>query len=373
MASNTAQQAIDGAFMEMALRIARRGVGRTAENPSVGCVIVRDGVVVARGRTAEGGRPHAEALALAQAGGLAEGATVYVTLEPCAHFGRTPPCADALVAAGVARVVVAVEDPDPRVDGGGLKTLRDAGIETVVGVARADGMEVLRGYLSRQNRGRPFVTLKLATSLDGRIATAAGASRWITGEPARARGHMMRARHDAILVGAGTARQDDPELTCRLPGLAGRSPVRVVLDGGLSLSTDSCLARTARDVPCWVIGHHAAPADRRGALEEFGVEVLSVAQNAEQRPAIDATLSALAARGINALLVEGGAAVARAFLLADMVDEIVLFRAPVAIGGDGRAAIDALSIVDLATAPRFESTRIERLGADSLETLRRGA
>lgn len=371
MASGRDVRADDRLFMALALRLARRGLGRTAENPSVGCVLVRDGEILARARTADGGRPHAEALALERAGAAARGATAYVTLEPCAHWGRTPPCANALVEAGVARVVVALEDPDPRVDGGGFAILRAAGIEVESGVEKAAAEEVLSGYLARLRTGRPSVTLKLAASLDGRIATAAGASRWITGAEARARGHLLRARHDAILIGSGTARADDPDLTCRLPGLAARSPVRIVLDGGLSLSPDSRLARTATAVPTWIVCRHDADAGRRGALEALGVTVLPVAENAEQRPAVDAALAALADRGINSVLVEGGAGIARAFLLADQIDRVALFRAPVAIGGDGRAAIDALSVVDLALAPRFESVQLERIGADTLETLRR--
>lgn len=359
--------------MAIALRLARRGLGQTAENPSVGCVIVRDGLVVARAHTQAGGRPHAEAIALERAGDAARGATAYVTLEPCAHWGQTPPCASSLIEAGIARTVVAVEDPDPRVAGGGLDLLRQAGVEVVTGVLSAPAGELLSGYLMRRRVGRPAVTLKLATSLDGRIAAAGGASRWITGAAARARGHLMRARHDAILVGSGTVAQDDPDLTCRLPGFAGRSPVRVVMDSGATLSPDRRLVRTAREVATWIVCRHGIGDERLSELTAAGVDVLPVAESAEQRPAIDATLAALAERGINSLLVEGGAAIARAFLLADLVDTIALFRAPMAIGGDGRAAIDALSIVDLATAPRFDSAGLERIGADTLETLRRRA
>jgi len=365
--------AIDRAFMAVAIRLARRGLGRTAENPSVGCVLVRDGAVLARARTADGGRPHAETRALDLAGPAARGATAYVTLEPCAHWGRTPPCAEALVAAGVSRVVVALADPDPRVDGGGLAILRGAGIEVVTGVLAEAATDALAGYLARRTLGRPRVTLKLASSLDGRIATATGASRWITGPEARARGHLMRARHDAILVGAGTVRADDPDLTCRLAGMAGRSPVRVVLDGGLSLVPHSRLTRTAKAVPTWVICREGADAARQEALQGLGVEILPVAADGDARPEVGAALAALASRGIGGLLVEGGAAVAASFLSADLVDEIALFRAPVALGGDGRAAIDGLSITDLTTAPRFRSAGIERIGADSLETLRRPA
>lgn len=371
MASDRVSSATDRAFMAVALRLARRGLGRTAENPSVGCVLVKRGEIVARARTADGGRPHAEALALERAGAAARGATAYVTLEPCAHWGQTPPCAKSLIEAGVARVVVALEDPDPRVDGGGLEMLRAAGIETSVGVERMAAAAVLAGYLRRNRTGMPSVTLKLATSLDGRIATATGASRWITGAEARARGHLMRARHDAILVGAGTARSDDPDLTCRLSGLEEQSPVRVVLDSALSLSPEAKLVRSARTVPTWVVCRHDADAGRRTVLEAEGVVALPVAETTDNRPTVESALAALGDRGINSVLVEGGAGVARAFLLADMVDTLVLFRAPVAIGGDGKPAIDGLDLVDLAAAPRFESVGIEQIGSDTLETLRR--
>lgn len=371
MATATSDDATDRRFMAVALRLARRGVGRTAENPSVGCVVVKDGEIVARARTADGGRPHAEAAALERAGERAQGATAYVTLEPCAHWGQTPPCAGSLIQAGIARVVVALKDPDPRVDGGGIAMLQQAGIEVVVGVGADAAAADLAGFLSRQSLGRPAVTLKLATSLDGRIATSIGASRWITGPEARQRGHMLRARHDAILVGSGTVAVDDPDLTCRLPGLGAASPVRIVLDSGLSVSPTSRLIASARHVPTWVICGQAPDAGRKAALEAAGATVIAVDADRDGRPGIGAALAALAARGINSVLVEGGAGVAAAFLRADSVDTIALFRAPVAIGGDGTPAIDSLKVTDLATAPRFVSTGIERFGADTLETLRR--
>jgi len=241
----TPDSAADRAFMAAALGLARRGLGRVWPNPAVGCVIVRDGLVVGRGWTAPGGRPHAEAVALERAGDLAHGATAYVTLEPCAHHGRTPPCADALVRAGVARVVTALGDPDPRTAGEGHARLRQAGIAVAEGTGADAAEEVNAGFLKRVRHGRPLVTLKLATTLDGRIATAAGESQWITGPRARQDGHRLRAAHDAIIVGSGTALADDPGLTCRLPGLEGASPVRVVFDGRLRLSPESRIARAS--------------------------------------------------------------------------------------------------------------------------------
>lgn len=356
--------------MTLALRLAGTAVGDTAENPPVGCVLVRDGRVVGRGRTAAGGRPHAEAVALAQAGAAARGATAYVTLEPCAHHGRTPPCAEALVAAGVARVVAAIRDPDPRVDGGGFAILRGAGVAVEVGTGSAVATAAAAGFLSRVGIGRPHVTLKLATSLDGRIATATGASRWITGAAARAHGHAMRARHDAILVGVGTALADDPSLTCRTPGLTARSPVRVVLDGRLRLPPESLLARTAGTVPTWAV---TLPCDHgaKTALSALGVRVIEVLPDEEGRPAVAAALTALAGLGVGRLLVEGGAAVARSFVAARLVDEIAWYRAPMLLGGDGRPAVDPLAISAPDAAPRFEREDCTVLGEDMLETYRR--
>lgn len=364
------RSAEDRRWMALALRLAATAIGDTAENPPVGCVLVRDGRVVGRGRTATGGRPHAEVVALAQAGNRARGATAYVTLEPCAHHGRTPPCAEALAAAGVTRVVVAIRDPDPRVDGGGFDILSGAGIEVAIGTGAEQAAAVASGFLFRTSRGRPRVTLKLATSLDGRIAAASGTSRWITGPAARAHAHAMRARHDAILVGIGTALADDPSLTCRSPGLEGRSPVRVVLDGRLRLPPASVLAQTARSVPTWIVTT-ASRENRAGPLAELGVEVIEAEPDEAGRPAVAAALVALAARGVGRLLVEGGAAVARSFVAADLVDELAWYRSPTLLGGDGYPAVGTLNLTTPGDAPRFERAECVELGADMLETYRR--
>src|SRR5712691_553149 len=252
------KESFDLSIMRAALALARRGLGNVWPNPAVGCVIARNSKVVGRGWTQPGGRPHAETEALARAGGAAQGATAYVTLEPCSHWGRTPPCADALIAAAVGRVVVAIEDSDPRVAGGGLARLRAAGIAVETGLGAADAAEINAGFLQRVRLGRPLVTLKLATSLDGRIATAAGESRWITGPAARDHAHLLRATHDAILVGTGTVLADDPQLTCRLPGLAGCSPVRVVLDRQLRIPPGADIIAEARQVPTWLVTLPAA-------------------------------------------------------------------------------------------------------------------
>lgn len=350
----------DAAHMRAALALARRNLGRVWPNPSVGCIVVRDGLVVGRGVTAPGGRPHGEPQALAQAGDAARGATVYVSLEPCNHHGKTPPCSEALIDAGVARIVVACEDPDPRVSGGGIRRLRDAGIQVDVGLCAGEAQAVNHGFITRILKGRPGVTLKLATSLDARVATATGHSQWITGPDSRARGHLLRANHDAILVGIGTALADDPELTCRLPGLETANPVRVVLDSHLRLPITSKLAQGATTTaPTWVVARADADALRATALETLGVRILRVAPDDTGHPPIAAILSALAGQGITRLLVEGGPTVATAFLKAGLVDQIEWFRAPMLIGGDGLPAVGALGTDALEQALRLTPTADE--------------
>ena len=344
--------------MGLALALGRRGQGRVWPNPAVGCVIVRDGRVLGRGWTAEGGRPHAETQALAQAGD-ARGATAYVTLEPCAHHGRTPPCAEALVAAGVARVVVATGDPDPRVAGRGLAILREAGIDVAVGLREAEARRDHAGFLLRVTEGRPFVTLKLAASLDGRIATASGESRWITGPEARAMVHAMRARHDAVLVGGGTARVDDPLLTVR--GMGARpQPVRVVLSRALDLPRDGQLARTAREVPLWLLhgpDAEAAPWEAVGAL---GLPCPVVSGALDLR----AALGVLAGKGITRVFCEGGGRLAAGLLGEGLADELVVFHAGVLIGAEGRPMLGALGLERLAEAPRMRLAERRDIGAD---------
>jgi diaminohydroxyphosphoribosylaminopyrimidine deaminase/5-amino-6-(5-phosphoribosylamino)uracil reductase len=309
--------------MGAALALGERGRGRTAPNPCVGCVIVQADRVVGRGWTQPSGRPHAEAMALAQAGDAARGATAYVTLEPCSvRGGRGPACADILVEAGIGRVVVAIQDPFHKIDGKGFAILHDAGIDVTIGARAADADASMRGFLSRQRLGRPAVTLKLATSLDGKIATATGESQWITGAEARAHTHLERARHDAILVGRGTYDADAPRLDVRLPGLEDRSPRRVLL---------------SRDRPPegWTV--IASPADV-------------------------ATLG-----GVNDVLVEGGAATAAAFLAADLVDRLLLYRAPILIGA-GKPALGDIGLGSLADAHgRWRRADRRMLGSDQLD------
>ena len=359
--------ALDRRFMAMALALAERGLGNVWPNPAVGCVLVREGRVVGRGWTQPGGRPHAESEAIDRAGEAADGSTAYVTLEPCAHHGRTPPCTELMLAAGIRRTVVAAVDPDPRVDGKGIAWLRAAGLTVEVGCLEADACRLNAGFFARMRRGRPLVALKLATSADGRIATATGDSRWITGAAARAEGHRLRLRHDAILVGSGTALADDPELTCRLPGLERRSPVRVVLDRRLRLPLDGRLARSAAGWPLWLFTCDTdAPAAM--AVADRGATLFPLAEG-EPGGQLREMLAALAEQGITRLLVEGGAAVATAFLRAGLVDRLYLFDAPLLLGADGRPATDTLGVQRLVDARRWRRVEERLLDEDRLAVL----
>ena len=364
--------------MRTALALARRGLGQVWPNPAVGCVIVTsDGRVAGRGWTQRGGRPHAETEALARAGNDARGGTAYVSLEPCAHEGRTPPCASSLIDAGIARVAAALRDPDPRVAGRGFAILRDAGIEVVEGVLEEEAAELNAGFLMRLAEGRPLVMLKLATSLDGKIATASGESRWITGEASRARVHMMRAGHDAILIGAGTALADDPALTCRLPGMEARSPVRILVDAARRVPATALLFRTARETPT-IYATRSGDMAALQPLEKRGVEILPLPSDGPAgsgTPHVDlaALLQALGTRGLTRVMVEGGGGMGAALLRLGLVDRIAWFRAPILIGGEGIPAIAGLDLDRLGDAPAFERTGIETIGTDLLETYRRRA
>lgn len=360
-------------MMRAALALARRSLGRTWPNPAVGCVIVKDGKIVGRGRTRDGGRPHAEVDALAQAGELARGATVYVTLEPCSHHGKSPPCADALVKAGVARVVSALQDPYPKVDGQGHARLRAAGIEVEVGEGAEEAAEINAGFLMHVRESRPLFHLKLGMSLDGRIATASGESKWITSEAARAQTHRLRATHDAILVGIGTALADNPDLTCRLPGLAAYSPVRVILDSKARLPPESLLARTARTTPVWLLCTSSAPIAAREALKVQGVEIIEVAAGDAGKVDIAVAARALGQRNLTSVLVEGGGEVAATFLKAGLIDRLTIHRGGRLLGGDGRSAVGALGLDRLDFAPRFTLLSTRVAGGDTLETWRRAA
>lgn len=362
----------DPRFMDHALALAGRGLGRVWPNPAVGCVIERGGIILGRGRTADGGRPHAETAALAEAGAAARGATAYVTLEPCAHHGRTPPCAEALAAAGIARVVVAARDPDPRVDGGGIARLRAAGIAVVEDMRRDAAEDLQRGFLLRVTRGRPMVTLKLAMTLDGRIATGGGESKWITGPAARAHVHAERARHDAVLVGAGTVRADDPRLTVRGMGRAhaeGIQPVRVVMSRGLDLPLPSALLG-GDGPPVWLL--HAAQASAKGRrrLEGGNRTLISVPKAGNGGIDPGAALQALGDRGLTRVYCEGGGALAASLLSAGLVDRLDCYTAGALIGAEGTPGIGPIGLAALRDAPRLRLAETRRLGSDLLHRWR---
>ena len=355
--------------MAHALVLGRRGQGRCWPNPAVGCVIVRDGRVVGRGWTQPGGRPHAETQALARAGTAARGATAYVTLEPCAHHGQTPPCAEALIAAGVARVVVAVEDDDSRVAGRGLAMLRAAGIAVETGVLAQEAARDHAGFFLKTGAGRPFVTLKLATTLDGRIATATGESQWITGPGARREVHALRARHDAVMVGGGTARADDPALTVRGLGIR-HQPLRIVVSRKLDLPLTGQLAQTAGDVPVWLCHGPDADPGLCEAWEGLGARLVSCRLAGRQVDMRDA-LHGLGAAGLTRVFCEGGGQLAASLLAAGLVDELICFTAGMALGAEGQPAIGALGVERLAEAPRLALAEVRPVGADVMSVWRR--
>jgi diaminohydroxyphosphoribosylaminopyrimidine deaminase/5-amino-6-(5-phosphoribosylamino)uracil reductase len=361
-------KATDLRFMQLALTLGRRGQGRTWPNPAVGAVIVKDGVIIGRGWTQPGGRPHAEPVALAQAGEAARGATLYVTLEPCSHFGKSPPCADAIVAAGIARVVAAIEDPNPDVAGQGHARLRAAGIRVDVGLCAEQAARDHAGHFRRVRDKRPHVVLKLAVSPDDKIAAAGHTPVAVTGEMVRSRVHLLRAQCDAVLVGMGTVIADDPELTCRLPGMMKRSPVRVVLDRALRISGNSRLVHSARTTPLWVMTSSLSEAPAAMALGAAGTQVLRVPTTTAPPPGLDllAVLHSLSEKGITKLLVEGGSKVASSFVAAGLVDEVWLFRGPKEIGEGGIAALDALPLSAITGSPDFVQRASETIENDTL-------
>jgi diaminohydroxyphosphoribosylaminopyrimidine deaminase/5-amino-6-(5-phosphoribosylamino)uracil reductase len=370
--------------MSLALALGRRGLGNAWPNPAVGAVVVRfddEPVIVGRGWTQPGGRPHAETEALRRAGAAARGATLYVTLEPCAHYGKTPPCAEAIVAAGIVRVVSAIKDPNA-VAARGHALLRAHGIAVDVGVGAAEAFRDHAGHIRRVCDHRPHVFVKLAVSADGKAGLAGRRPAAITGEAARARVHLMRAMNDAILTGVGTVLADDPQLTCRLPGMASRSPVRVVLDSGLRLPVTSALARSAREAPLWVMAGAEASAEAETALATNGVEVFRIPASFSAPPHgegsgvagrldLPAVLHLLAGRGITRLMVEGGPIVTASFLAADLVDAAALLRGPAVIGRDGIDALEGMPLTVLTASPQLRSRGIEPVGADTIETFER--
>jgi diaminohydroxyphosphoribosylaminopyrimidine deaminase/5-amino-6-(5-phosphoribosylamino)uracil reductase len=364
-------KATDRRFMDLALTLGRRGLGRTWPNPAVGAVVVKEGFIVGRGWTQPGGRPHAEPVALAQAGTAARGATLYVTLEPCSHVGKSPPCVDAVIAAGIKRVVSAIEDPNPEVAGQGHAKLRSAGIEVEVGLMATEAARAHAGHFRRIREHRPHVIVKLAVSTDDKIAGPGHKTVAITGDAANARVHLLRAQCDAILVGIGTVLADDPLLTCRLPGMEARSPVRVVLDRSLRLPATSRLVHSARNTPLWVVTSELAAAPAVAMLGANGAQVIRLGSRPQGGLDLSEVVRALAERGVTRLLVEGGSRVVSSFVAAGLADEFWLLRGPGAIGADGVAALDALPLSAITQSPFFRVRASESLGADTLTVYER--
>lgn len=356
--------ASDIKYMQRALAVAEGGIGFVSPNPLVGCVIVKDGRVVGEGYHERYGGPHAEANALREAGSEARGATLYVTLEPCCHTGKTPPCADAVLQAGVERVVIALGDPNPKVAGGGLARLRAAGVDVTLGICEAEARQLNETFLHYIQTQRPFVTLKCAVTLDGKIATRTGASRWITGAPAREQVHRMRHAADASLVGLGTALQDDPQLTTRLPSGDGVNPLRIVVDSKLRLPVSSQLAVVAPDCRTLVATGERAPVEKQRQLEDQGVEILRLPSYADGRVDMEALLIALGARGIADLLVEGGATLSATLLQRRLVDKVTVFVAPKMIGGDGISVVAAFGAETMSDALQFYGMTSQSVGED---------
>lgn len=359
----------DRHLMGVALMLARRVLGEVAPNPAVGCVLARKEKgsvrIVARSHTSKGGRPHAETQVLESAGDKAKDASMYVTLEPCAHTGETPPCVDAIISAGVSRVVYALGDPDPRVSGRGRQRLEDAGIKVESGVLQEEAEQLNAGYLMHRTRGRPMVILKVASSLDGCITSPK--SRWVTGKAARRQGHLLRAMCDGILVGSECVIKDDPMLTCRLSGMGARSPIRVVADGRLRLPLESQLSKSASKNGLWILTRTDSSAEKRKALEKHGAILLDVPEK-NGRLDISKALELLANRGITRLLLEGGARLATSFLRAGLVDRLEWFRAPVVFGEGGLSAFGDLCHGAISSEATLISIGCCKVGEDIHET-----
>jgi diaminohydroxyphosphoribosylaminopyrimidine deaminase / 5-amino-6-(5-phosphoribosylamino)uracil reductase len=366
---STSAAEMDRRLMELALRMAHRMLGRTAPNPAVGAIIADEttGEIITRGWTQPGGRPHAEGYALALAGSRAQGLTMYVSLEPCSHHGRTPPCANAIVAAGMRRVVCAIEDPNPEIAGRGLAVLRQAGVAVDLGLCAEEARWMAAGHILRMTRDRPFVQLKIAVSADGLIAPGDGAPRWVTGPEARQFAHMLRARADAILVGRKTVADDNPELTCRLPGLEDRSPRRIILDAKFRTSPTAKMLQTAERVPVAIFG------DTRSTPPPYpkGVEVRRMPGSTDGRLSLSVALESLAAEGVTRVLVEGGPTIAEAFLAADLVDEVVIGHGTETLGPKGRMPVGDHGLEFLARSERWQTVEERSIGADRLSVHRR--
>jgi diaminohydroxyphosphoribosylaminopyrimidine deaminase/5-amino-6-(5-phosphoribosylamino)uracil reductase len=368
-AQTASEAAMDDArFMALALTLGRRGLGNTWPNPAVGAVIVKNGVILARGWTQEGGRPHAEIEALRRAKKTAQGATIYVTLEPCSHNGKSPPCADAIIKAGIARVVSALEDPNPEVAGKGHDKLRTKGIAVEIGLGAEEARRAHAGHILRVTQNRPHVLLKLAISADGKVGLAGRKPAAISGEAARQRVFQMRAQSDAIMVGIGTVLSDNPQLTCRLPGIEARSPVRVVLDAQLRVPLATSVVATVRETPTWVFAARKASKLAEEILQQRGCKVFRV-EDEDGRLDLETVLKTLAGQGITRLMVEGGPILAAGLVAADLVDEAALFYSEKLIGDDGIAPLEGMPL-DVLTS-RLHVQNSEQIGVDTLEKFER--
>jgi len=356
----------DADYMVMALELAERGRGRTSPNPMVGAVLVRDNEIVGRGYHARAGDDHAEIVALKDAGEQARGATLYINLEPCCHHGRTPPCVDAVIEAGVKRAVVAMLDPSDKVNGKGIAELRRAGIEVEVGLLTEEANRLNEVFIKYVTTAKPFVFLKVAMSLDGRIATSTGESKWITCEESRARVHQLRDQVDGVLVGCGTVAEDDPELTTRLPDGDGKDPTRVILDGRANVPIDARVLAEGSSGASWVVVGESAESGRVERLRKSGAEVIVLADS-DGRVDFDAVLRELGRREVASLLIEGGKGVFTEALKSGAVDKVLAFVAPVILGGDARfAAVGELGVERVSDALRLRDVSVERVGKDVL-------
>ncbi|MBC93722.1 MAG: riboflavin biosynthesis protein RibD [Rhodospirillaceae bacterium] len=366
----------DSKYMKIALRLGQRGLGRTWPNPSVGCVIVRSDtdkkIIIGRGTTQSGGFPHAENQAINQAISVYGkdsliGSTAYVSLEPCCHYGKTPPCVNLLIESGLRRVVIGCVDPDPRMSGMGIELLKKSGVEVVSGILEQESESLNAGFFNKVRSGRPLVTLKMATTVDGKIATKTGESKWITGALAREKVHIMRSQYDAIAIGINTVLQDNPKLTCRLPGLENRSPVRVVFDSSLKIDFNSDILKTASSYKTWIITSKNHDLSVINKFEEYGVEIISVALDGEGHIDLYLALAALAKRGITRLMVEGGATLSTSFLRSNLVDLLAWFRAPSLIGADGKSVFSNLGVDGIDSMHKFELLNHENIGSETLD------
>ena len=367
-------RSLDAQHMQAAIGLAHRCLGQVAPNPAVGCVLVRpdlDDRIVGRGWTQPGGRPHAETEALRRACELAKGATAYVTLEPCNHIGQTLPCADALINAKVKRVVIAMEDPDPRVSGRGAAKLKNAGLEVMSNFMKSDAEELNIGFIYKTQFFRPSFSWKTATSLDGKIATASGHSKWITEPNARQVGQLLRAKNDAVIIGIGTALVDDPDLTCRLPGCRKLSPIRIITDSQLRLPLTSKLVRTAHQFETWVLTKKNPDPNKADALQNAGISIFECDESADGYLDIKKLSQKLAKEGLTRVLIEGGAELSSSFLKNDLVDQIFWFRAPKIIGNDGLPAAKDLNILTIGNTMAFTQQGSYDIGPDRLEIYHR--